>query len=258
MVYRYDDPADREVAAFIASALALGRVGGILGACTAALGALGARPAETLRHCEAANLRDRCDGFLYRFFTADHLANFFAAVGSLLREFGSLERAFLSGHVADAETTLPAAEGFLARFHARTEGPIAILLPLPGRGGSLKRLHLFLRWMVRSDCIDPGGWGGVRPAQLIVPLDTHMHRLARELGLTVRRSCDARTALEITAAFRRIDPADPVRFDFSLTRLGIHPDLRYESLLGTATDDLSDGGSIEGGLSAAPPEPEGR
>ena len=248
MVFHYDDPADREVAGFIASALALGRVSGILGAGTAALGALGPRPAETLRSCPAGELRERCEGFVYRFFTADHLANFLAAVGSLLREFGSLERAFLSGHAADAETTLPAAEAFLARFHARAEGPIAILLPLPGRGGSLKRLHLFLRWMVRSDCIDPGGWNSVLPAQLIVPLDTHMHRLARELGLTARRSCDARTALEITAAFRGVDSADPVRFDFSLTRLGIHPDLGYATLFG-----LSDGGWSE-----APPEPDRR
>lgn len=230
MVFRYEAPADREVVAFISSALALGRVRGILDACAVALDALGEAPATTLAGCTPRELRERCEGFVYRFFTADHLSRFFAAAGALLREFGTLEGAFLTGHSTDAETTLPAAERFLALFHGRTPGPTGILLPLPGRGGSLKRLHLFLRWMVRSDCIDPGGWNGVRPGQLVVPVDTHMHRIARELGLTARRSCDARTALEITAALRSVDPDDPVRFDFSLTRLGIHPDLGYAFL----------------------------
>jgi len=69
--------------------------------------------------------------------------------------------------------------------------------------------------------VDPGGWVGVDRAKLIVPLDTHMHRVGMELGFTARASADMRTALEVTAGFRRICPADPVRYDFALTRPGI-------------------------------------
>ena len=78
--------------------------------------------------------------------------------------------------------------------------------------------------MVRRDEVDPGGWDEVRPARLIVPLDTHQYRLCTALGFTRRKSADLRTALEITEAFRRIAPEDPVRYDFSLTRAGIRSD----------------------------------
>jgi uncharacterized protein (TIGR02757 family) len=95
------------------------------------------------------------------------------------------------------------------------------LLPDPARGSTCKRLHLYLRWMVRSDAVDPGGWRGIDPACLIVPVDVHMHRIGRALRFTQRRSPSLESAREITEAFRRIQPTDPVRYDFALTRFGI-------------------------------------
>jgi uncharacterized protein (TIGR02757 family) len=89
------------------------------------------------------------------------------------------------------------------------------------RGSACKRLHLFLRWMARKDEVDPGVWSGLDPARLMIPLDTHMFRIARTLELTRRKQADMRAALEITEAFRTICPEDPARYDFSLTRLGI-------------------------------------
>ena len=70
-------------------------------------------------------------------------------------------------------------------------------------------------WMVRSDDIDPGGWENVPVSKLIVPVDTHMHKICQFLGLTTRKHADIRAAIEITKAFRTIAPADPVRYDFS-------------------------------------------
>jgi uncharacterized protein (TIGR02757 family) len=95
------------------------------------------------------------------------------------------------------------------------------LLPEPSRGSACKRLHLYLRWMVRRDAVDPGPWTGVRASDLMVPLDTHMHRICSLLSLTSRRQPDGRAAAEVTAHFRNICPLDPVRYDFSLTRLGM-------------------------------------
>jgi uncharacterized protein (TIGR02757 family) len=81
---------------------------------------------------------------------------------------------------------------------------------------------MWLRWMVRGpDAIDLGFWSEVGPARLTVPLDTHVHRLGRYLGLTGRRQADWRTAAEITAALRALDPADPLRYDFALAHMGI-------------------------------------
>ncbi|HOX23780.1 MAG TPA: DUF2400 family protein, partial [Elusimicrobiales bacterium] len=86
----------------------------------------------------------------------------------------------------------------------------------------LKRWNLYFRWMVRKDAVDPGGWNKIPPSSLIVPLDTHMQRIAKLLGLTKRKQADMKTALEITAAFAAVRPEDPVRYDFCLTRFGIN------------------------------------
>ncbi|MCK4410112.1 MAG: DUF2400 family protein, partial [Candidatus Eisenbacteria sp.] len=136
---------------------------------------------------------------------------------------------------SDDETVLPALTSFVGGIAdascvaAGVEG--ACPLPDPARGSACKRLHLFLRWMVRSDDVDPGGWDAVPASKLIVPLDTHMHRFSLLLGLTDRKQANGRTALEITRAFRSFSPDDPVKYDFSLTRLGIRDDLSEEALL---------------------------
>ena len=78
--------------------------------------------------------------------------------------------------------------------------------------------------MVREDRVDPGGWHMVPPSKLIIPLDIHMHRASLLLNLTNRRNANMRTAIEITRAFRKLDPDDPIRYDFALTRLGIRKD----------------------------------
>jgi len=80
--------------------------------------------------------------------------------------------------------------------------------------------------MVRADAVDPGGWEGVDPSRLLVPLDTHMFRLCRSLGLTERKCANIGACLEVTAAFRRVSPGDPVKYDFALTRLGINPEVK--------------------------------
>ncbi|MFC1474950.1 TIGR02757 family protein, partial [bacterium] len=95
------------------------------------------------------------------------------------------------------------------------------LTPAPRRGSACKRMNLFLRWMVRRDDVDPGPWTDVPASKLVVPLDTHMHRISSGMGLTSRKQADLKTAIEITDAFRAISPEDPVRYDFALTRLGI-------------------------------------
>ena len=96
------------------------------------------------------------------------------------------------------------------------------LLASPASGGAAKRLCLYLRWMARRDALDPGYWSGaVETARLVVPLDTHVARVGRQLGLTGRATADWKMALEITEGLRRFDPADPLRFDFSLFRFGM-------------------------------------
>ena len=99
----------------------------------------------------------------------------------------------------------------------------------PRAGSACKRLFLFLRWVVRNDDIDPGFWK-LSASELVIPLDTHVMRVSRCLGLTTRRAADFRTALDITDGLKLFDKEDPVRYDFSMSRIGIHPDLDYSEL----------------------------
>ena len=95
------------------------------------------------------------------------------------------------------------------------------LVPDPAKGSASKRLFLYLRWMIRKDDgVDLGLWP-IDPSLLVIPVDTHIHRIARNLGLTRRSDASLRTAVEITAALRRLDPKDPVRYDFALCHMGV-------------------------------------
>ena len=109
-------------------------------------------------------------------------------------------------------------------------GQAGHLAPLPERGSACKRWILFLRWMIRKDAVDPGCWE-LASDKLIVPLDTHMHRICSRLGMTQRKQANMKTALEITSAFRSILCDDPVKYDFALTRLGIRNDTDIEVFL---------------------------
>jgi uncharacterized protein (TIGR02757 family) len=103
----------------------------------------------------------------------------------------------------------------------RPKPGVAYFFSRPASGGACKRLNLFLRWMVRDDRVDLGVWKKVRPGQLIVPLDTHVIRVGRCLRLTSLKSPGWRMAAAITASLREIDPADPIKFDFSICHLGM-------------------------------------
>lgn len=221
LVRAYDDPRDREIVALICSSLALGRVAGILSACRAVLDALPA-PYRTVTSTDEQTVRRRMRGFVYRFFREEDICRFVRGIRSVLQTYGSLQECYRSG-ISPPEGHEPPSrlQTLVTRLRSGTGKLPEILLPVPSRGSACKRLHLFLRWMVRSDEVDPGGWHGVDASGLYVPVDTHMLQVARHLGITSRKQADGKTAAEITDYFRSIRPEDPVRYDFVLTRSGI-------------------------------------
>lgn len=223
-VLPFQDVRDREIAALLASSLAYGRVNQILKSIRLVLDVMGSSPAAYIAGYSLKRFRSDFSTFKHRFHTGEDIALLFQGAKAAIECHGSLEKCFLAGFSSGDKTVFPAAERFteeLCRFFPDRE---STLLPSPKRGSACKRLNLMLRWLVRKDNVDPGGWDSVPAKCLIVPLDTHMHRLARELGLTERNAADRKTAEEITGAFSRCFPEDPVRYDFSLTRFGIHPD----------------------------------
>ncbi|MFO7870019.1 MAG: TIGR02757 family protein [Kiritimatiellia bacterium] len=216
-LYAYSEVRDREIAALIASSLAYGRVTQIVNSVQKALAVAGPSPRKFIEETAPREIDRRLAHFTHRFTTGVHLAGMLKRVRKVLRRYGSLNRCFLEGLDTSEETVLPALAEFVRRLDCRDN----YLLPDPRRGSACKRLNLFLRWMVRKDTVDPGGWRGVPAAMLIVPLDTHMAAKGRELEITDRKAPDIKMALEMTAFFRSLCPGDPVKYDFALTRPGI-------------------------------------
>lgn len=229
-LYAYPSSRDREIVGLVAATLAYGRVAQILASIVAALAPLGPSPRAFLERAREPTIVRRAAGFRHRFTSGAELAALLVAVKRAAAAYGSLEGAFRAGIAPGDDSVLPALSAFVAVLRDLAPRPCPSLLSSPDDGSACKRLNLFLRWMVRRDAVDPGPWRGVPKALLVVPLDTHLFRIGRALGLTARRQPDLAAALEITRGFARVAPRDPVRYDFALTRLGIRPECRLQPL----------------------------
>ena len=221
-LYRYGDLRDREIAGLVSSSLAYGRVAQILKSVDIVLEKMKPSPYRFLLGTGHEQLEKCFEGFKHRFTTGSEIAGLLAAAGRIIRDSGSLNSAFLENYSSRDDNTIPASLGFCKSFSIFSENSCGSLIPSHAGGSAFKRLNLFLRWMIREDSVDPGGWKGIPPSKLIIPLDTHMHRVSLRLGLTGRKQADLKTAVEITGSFKKIEKNDPIRYDFALTRIGIN------------------------------------
>ena len=227
-VHRYSEPADMEIAAFLASALAYGRVRQIEKSLIRLLGRMGNSPLKFVQNFDEerkAKLKD----FKHRFTKGDDISDLLELLQIVLNRFGSIEKFFVQGYNPSDKNIIPALSNFcdslLDIYAAEHSGHISrglrYLLASPTRGSACKRLNLFLRWMVRDDEVDAGVWKSIDKANLIAPVDVHMSRLCRFLGFYDRKTVSLSTAVKITESFAEIQPADPTKYDFALSRIGI-------------------------------------
>jgi uncharacterized protein (TIGR02757 family) len=225
--------ADREVVGLIASALAYGNVKQIKRSIGRVVEPLGARPAEAIDQLEPSAARRLLRGFKHRFNDARDVACLLYFVRQMRAQAGSVEAFFLRGHAAGspdiADTLTSFSERTLALDHGGlysgrrlpASAGVRFFFPSPRDGSACKRLNLYLRWMVRRDGVDLGVWRGVDPGALVIPLDAHIYTIARRVGLTRYRSPGWPMALDITRRLRRLDPLDPVKYDFAFHRMGL-------------------------------------
>ncbi len=231
IVRRFDRDDDREIVGFCAAALAFGRVASVIQSIERLLAVMGARPAEYVRHFDPAGERVRYADLVHRWTRGDDLVALLWVLRQMLDRAGSIEAFFLAGDDGGAEDVGPALDAFssaalgldLKGAYGRVprRPGVSYFFPRPSAGSGCKRLNLYLRWMIRRDRLDLGVWRGVSAARLVVPLDTHVIRLGCCLRLTRYTSPGWPMAREITASLRRLDPADPVKYDFALCHLGM-------------------------------------
>jgi uncharacterized protein (TIGR02757 family) len=241
LVLRYRDPLDQEIAGLLAAAFAYGRadivvanIGRVLDAMTCGAGSL-TRPdgSEDPSHVSSPyayivafrrkEAEVRFARFAHRFQKMPELVALLECIAKAVKKHGSLGALFRKCYVDKDEDIGPALTRFveaLVGTQSRNRAT-AYLLTSPADGSACKRLNLYLRWMVRRTSPDLGLWTFVDPAKLVMPLDTHIHRIATFLGLGSRKSADWKAARAITDRLAKFNPEDPVRYDFALCRLGI-------------------------------------
>lgn len=222
----YTDPWDREVAAWVGAHLAYGRVAPMLKAIRGALAPLGPSPSRWLREKDSAQARnllaDALGGWVWRFHTARDMVDWLLAWKRLDGETRNrgLEAHLLPAAGQSAEEALSTLVQRLRRELPASYG-LRFSLPDPREGSACKRWRMFLRWMAREGWPDLGQWRAYPREALVIPLDTHVARTARLIGLSQRSAADGRMAQEITDFLKQVDPSDPLRFDFALSHLGI-------------------------------------
>lgn len=227
-VYRYDKPSDMEIVAFLAADLAYGRVEQIQKSLTNLFGRMGKSPYAFVKGFGKAE-RKKLSGFKHRFTTDLDISDLLVLLKKVLSRYGNIEEFFIQGYSPGDKNIIPALSQFCssllemysAEHNEKTSRGIKYLLASPAKGSACKRLNLFLRWMVRDDNVDTGLWKSIDKAKLVVPIDVHMSRLCKILGFYNKKSVSLQTAVQITQGFAEIEPADPVKYDFSLSRVGI-------------------------------------
>jgi uncharacterized protein (TIGR02757 family) len=230
LVRRYRARDDLEIAGLVGACLAFGNVKALRAKVSDVFDRLGpnlARAADDELGVFAA-----LGGWKHRVYRGEDVARLVIGARRVQRAHGSLEKAFTRGLDEHGELR-PALSAWVRQIRiaggldaaAAAKGArrgAQHILSDPDKTSGCKRLLLFLRWMARpDDGIDLGVWTTVSPSRLLVPVDTHLYKLSSNLGFTRRSTLTWHTTEEITQALRQLDPADPVRFDFSLCHLGM-------------------------------------
>ena len=203
-LYDYPDTKNREIVGLIAASFAYGRVEQIMKTVGYVLEKLEPTPFDYLMTRTKKDMANDFKGFRYRFANDINLINLLWGIRNVLDKFVSLENCFCDGWAKEDETVLPGLVFLCEQMDPKNK--TGHLLADPKKNSACKRSILFLRWMVRKDLVDPGGWERISPSQLIVPLDTHMYKTGLMLEFTKRKSADMKTALEITQGFKKLCP----------------------------------------------------
>jgi uncharacterized protein (TIGR02757 family) len=228
--HQYKKTEDIEVSGFIASCFAYGRVDLFKPIIKNILSVMGNSPYDFLVNFKLKRHRHLFSGIKYRFNDNNDIVRLLHTMSMAMKQYGSIEALFKL-HFKDNDLnvgsgltglidTMISIGGNQQAASSNSSGFLQFF-PSPAKGSACKRMNLFLRWMIRDRDIDFGIWKGIPKNKLVIPLDTHIARISRCLGFTTRSSQDWKMAVEITDSLKRLDPEDPLKYDFALCHQGI-------------------------------------
>ncbi|MCX7878341.1 MAG: TIGR02757 family protein [Ignavibacteria bacterium] len=212
ILHSFSDICDIETAGLITSCYTYGSVKGINNFLSKLFNKISRKPYEFTINFSKRKDKKYLQGLNYRFIRDFELIEFFNEMKKLLLKHSSLENIFFSNYQKHRKVE-NAIRDFISEFNFSGK---TFLFPKVKGSSAFKRVNLFLRWMVRKDEIDMGIWKRINSSELIMPVDVHVARVSKKLGLVKRRTIDLKFAVELTENLRKFDPTDPVKYDFAL------------------------------------------
>lgn len=227
-VRKFGGQDSREAVGLLAASLAYGRVEIIIRNINAIINIMGDDPVGFIKNTSYKQKLNFLSKFKHRFNDGQDISALLESIGIIMKEYGSIEKCFCEcmdktgNQFKDALALFTGIVKNNGRIHCGNRASFEYLIPSPNKGSACKRIVLYLRWMIRKDDgIDLGVWKNISPSCLLIPVDTHVARIARGYGLTNRKASDWKMAEEITARLREFDPDDPIKYDFSLCHAGM-------------------------------------
>jgi len=225
--HRFNNPLDIEISAFISSVFAYGNVTQINNSLEKIHLLMDHQPYKFVKNYTFANGLKIFKDLKHRFYTGEDVAKFFFVLNKIYLNYGSLKYFFLL-YYFERDLNLKNAISFFSQNFVKiisekgtiTHG-IKFMIPDPLKGSACKRMNLFLRWMIRKDELDFGLWNEIPPSKLVIPVDTHVAKICKQLKLTKKKNESWQMAEEITEHLKRFDASDPVKYDFAICHIGM-------------------------------------
>lgn len=225
--HRFTQKKDIEIAGFIASLMAYGKREMFIKKLDGLFEIAQNEPLNFILNFEPKIL----GGFNYRFGKPEDFAEIFLIMKELYAKDGGLEELFKHGYEqlkmhGEANKSPLIFQTVTDYFYSRVKPDAGqgfyFMIPDPSKGGAMKRMSMFLRWMVRKGNVDLGIWNFMPASELYIPLDVHVARISREMGLLTRNANDFKSVLEITENLKKFDANDPIKYDFALFGYGVN------------------------------------
>lgn len=225
--HRFKFEPDIEVSAFLSSVFAYGNIRQIINTLEIVHNHLGESPYDFIINSNPMDFYKLASKLNHRFYSRDDVEALLHTLRRVYKEDGSLKRLFLL-YFLESDTNIKYGLSKFSQnlletalhFSKPTHG-LKFMFPDPVKGSSCKRMNLFLRWMVRKDDLDFGFWKEIDTSKLIIPVDTHVAKICKQLKLTKRKIADWKMAEEITENLKLFDEKDPVKYDFAICHIGI-------------------------------------